>query len=324
MLSISYGYLPHRTYLIRGYYMNFQVKQAWGAPKVWLALALFIALIASLGVLFTSEPAGAAAPISNGAGVEIPTPVPTLPIILTPVTPVTAVPTSLTPQPTETPGGIPTPVPTGVPTVEPCYTFEDVQPTDWFYEPVNWMACNHIVGGYDDGTFRPNNPTTRGQTTKMLVGAFGLALHVEGGPHFSDVPADNPFYSFVETASYYGIVGGYPCGGELEPCDAQSRSYFRPNNLVTRSQITKIAVLAAQQANPASWQLVVPGVATFVDVPTSNTFFPYVETAVANGIIGGYECGGSGEPCPGRYFRPQADATRAQISKITFMAALLP
>jgi hypothetical protein len=199
-----------------------------------------------------------------------------------------------------------------------------VLPTDWFYEPVNWMACNHIVGGYSDGTFRPNSPTTRGQTTKMLIGAFNLDIHAEGGPHFADVSADNPFYNFVETASFYSVVGGYPCGSEGEPCDDQNRPYFRPDNLVTRSQITKISVLTAQQANPASWQLVVPAVATFVDMPSDNVFYPYIETAVAKGIIGGYECGGVGEPCPGRYFHPQSDATRAQISKITFLAALVP
>lgn len=215
-------------------------------------------------------------------------------------------------------------MPTGYPTVQPCYGFTDVNPDDWFYQYVNWMACNQIVGGYSDGTFRPNNSTTRAQTTKMLIGAFNLPLHVEGGPHFADMPADNPFYSFVETANYYGIIGGYACGRPSEPCDEANRPYFRPNYLVTRTQITKIVVLTAQQVNPLRWELVVPPVATFLDVPTDNVFFPYVETAVANGIIQGYDCGGEGEPCPGRYFRSQADATRAQISKITFLSALLP
>ena len=299
--------------------MNSQVNQVRGATKFWLALALFIAFVAAISVLSVSSSAQASAPIASGP--DLPPPIPTVPPLPTSSTPL---PTSSTPQPTETPGGLPTPVPTGYPTVIPCYTFSDVLPTDWFYEPVNWMACNEVVGGYTDGTFRPNNSTTRGQTTKMLVGAFSLDVHLDGGPHFADVPADSSFYEFVETATYYRVVSGYPCGGEGEPCDDQNRPYFRPNNLVTRSQITKISVLTAQQANPTRWQLVVPPVATFLDMPTDNVFYPYVETAVANGIIAGYECGGEGEPCPGRYFRPQNDATRAQISKITFLAAILP
>ncbi len=305
--------------------MNDLIKQAGRVPRIWLALALFLALVSAFGVLTGQQLASAAAPTQKG--IKIPAPVPTLPATITSVpipTSLTPRPTSTTPQPTNSPVGIPSPVPTGYPTVEPCYTFSDVQSDDWFYQSVNWMACNGVVGGYDDGTFRPNNPTTRGQTTKMLVGAFGLSSVVSGGPHFADVPADNPFYNYVETANTLGVIGGYACGSDGEPCDAENRPYFRPNNLVTRTQITKIAVLTAQQADPVNWQLIIPASATFTDVPVSSPFFPYVETAVAKGIISGYECGGVGQPCPGRYFTPQANATRAQISKITFLAVLHP
>jgi hypothetical protein len=44
----------------------------------------------------------------------------------------------------------------------------------------------------------------------------------------------------------------------------------------------------------------------------------------SRGIIGGYPCGGTGEPCgTGNkpYFRPNANATRGQISKIVSEAA---
>lgn len=305
--------------------MNLQVKQAGRKSRIWLATALFVALIAAFCVVSTQEKASAAAPTQNG--INVPAPIPTIPPTLTSVpvpTRGTPHPTSTTPQPTDTPVGIPSPVPTGYPTVVPCYAFTDVQPSDWFYEPVNWMSCNGIAGGYSDGSFRPNNATTRGQTTKMLVGAFHLNTNVQDGPHFTDVPVDSPFYPYVETANAAGIIGGYACGSPGEPCDSDNRPYFRPNNLVTRTQITKIVVLTAQQVDPVAWQLIYPSTATFTDVPTNNTFFPYVETAVAKGVISGYECGGPGEPCPGRYFRTQLEATRAQISKITFLAALLP
>ncbi len=188
--------------------MNPPLKQAGGAPRVWLAIAFLTAFVAIICSISTSEPAGAAAPVSK-SGMDIPAPVLTQPAGTPVPTSSTPRPTSSTPRPTNTPGGIPSPVPTGYPTVAPCYGFSDVQPDDWFYQYINWMACNHVVGGYNDGTFRPNNSTTRGQTTKMLVGAFNLTLHTEGGPHFTDVPADNSFYNFVETASYYGIIGGY-------------------------------------------------------------------------------------------------------------------
>src|SRR5260370_13237593 len=60
---------------------------------------------------------------------------------------------------------------------------------------------------------------------------------------------------------------------------------------------------------------------TFNDVPTTDPFYSYIETAAHNSIVSGYNCGGVGEPCPGVYFRPVALVTRGQLSKITVVAA---
>jgi hypothetical protein len=68
------------------------------------------------------------------------------------------------------------------------------------------------------------------------------------------------------------------------------------------------------------WPIQTPTVPTFVDVPGGNTFYPYVETAAAHGVINGYPCGGAGEPCPGRYFRPNNAVTRGQLSKMVVIA----
>jgi hypothetical protein len=251
---------------------------------------------------------------------DIPLPPPTVPATIGPASP-TPHGTS-TATATRTPPG---PQPTGHPTVPPCeLPFTDVHPTDWFYVPVQWMYCNGVVSGYPDNTFRPNLPTTRGQIMKIVVGAFGLPIHTDGGPHFADVSAEHAFYSFVETAYFYSVVGGYPCGGPDEPCDAENRPYFRPNAQVTRAQLTKITVLSAIQVNPGAWQLLNPPEASFVDVAHGSTFYRYVETAVAHDLLQGYTCGSPGEPCPGRYFRPGNNATRAQLSKIVYQAVTQP
>jgi hypothetical protein len=216
-------------------------------------------------------------------------------------------------------------VPTGYPTVRPCYNFLDVGTGDWYYQYVHWLACNNVIGGYGDNTFRPGNPSTRGQVIKMMVGAFRLPVNTQGPQTFADVDPTNTFYAYVETAANLDIIGGYPCGTNVnEPCDSQNRPYFRPNTHITRAQITKIAVLCGQQIRPTRWRLLYPRTATFRDVPMTDHYFPYVETAIDTDVIQGYDCGASGEPCPGRYFRPDNNATRAQISKIVYLAALLP
>ncbi len=59
----------------------------------------------------------------------------------------------------------------------------------------------------------------------------------------------------------------------------------------------------------------------FVDVPGGSTFYDYIRCLACRGIVGGYPCGGPGEPCPGTYYRPNNNVTRGQLAKIIASAA---
>ena len=176
-------------------------------------------------------------------------------------------------------------------------SFRDVLPADWFYGYVRYLYCRGAVSGYGDGTFKPYNNTTRGQLCKIVVLGFGQTIYTPPTPTFRDVPANDVFYPFVETAYHNNLVTGYSCGGTcLE---------FRPGNLVTRGQLSKIVVIAA------GWPLLDPAEGHFSDVPPGSVFYRFVETAFEHGIISGY-----GD----NTFRPGNNATRAQISKIVSLA----
>src|SRR5205823_13896571 len=66
----------------------------------------------------------------------------------------------------------------------------------------------------------------------------------------------------------------------------------------------------------------------FQDVPSTQPFFGYIEAAYAHNIISGYTGNGSYiNPCTGLveqtgllYFRPCNTATRAQLSKMIYLA----
>jgi hypothetical protein len=204
----------------------------------------------------------------------------------------------------------------------PCtISFSDVPPSNTFYTYIQWLACNSIVGGYPDGTFRPGNNATRAQFTKMVTLGIGWSLLNPPSGSFEDVLPGSTFYSYIETAFSHGIINGYPCGGAGEPCDAQHRPYFRPNNNITRGQLTKLLNLAR------GWALYTPVSPTFADVPATNTFFQYIETTAHRGIASGYPCGGVGEPCDAQhrpYFRPNNNGTRGQLSKMLYITLDLP
>ncbi len=189
-----------------------------------------------------------------------------------------------------------------------CGSFSDVPYGSFYYDYIYYLACNGIVSGYSDTTFRPAANTTRGQLTKIASNAAGFNEPVSG-QLFTDVPPTNPFYVYIQRMATRGLISGYDCGGPGEVCDPQRRPYFRWANQVTRGQLAKIVANAKGLGGTPTGQ-------TFNDVPPSSPFYLYVERLAALGTISGYSCGGPGEPCPGNYFRVGNNATRGQTSKI--------
>src|SRR5205823_1437097 len=105
------------------------------------------------------------------------------------------------------------------------------------------------------------------------------------------------FYEAVRYLYCHGAISGY------------ADNTFRPYNLTTRGQLAKIVTLAE------GWATYTPPQPTFRDVPTTHTFYQYIETAYHQGIISGYTCGtGCLE------FRPGANITRGQLCKIIVLA----
>jgi 5'-nucleotidase/2',3'-cyclic-nucleotide 2'-phosphodiesterase/3'-nucleotidase/5'-nucleotidase len=193
-----------------------------------------------------------------------------------------------------------------------------VPPEHTFYQYVRCLACRGIVSGYGDGTFRPNNDVTRGQTAKVVSNAAGFSEPV-AGQTYEDVPSSHTFYEWIERLSGRGVMGGYPCGQrEQEPCFPGNRPYFRPAENATRGQVSKIVSSAANLQDPVSGQF-------YTDVPGDNPFYLWIMRLTDRGVMSGYACGGinpqTGQPEPcdtdnRPYFRWGNYVTRGQSSKI--------
>lgn len=198
----------------------------------------------------------------------------------------TAIPTNThTPLPTQTMGGAtatPLPTDTNTPTRTPTSTAMSTQMLTHTPTPVP--------------TETPGNATPTPTPCPL---------------QFSDVPDGSTFYTYIRCMACRGIVNGYSSGCETgDPC-------FRPNNNVTRGQLSKIVSNSAGFNDRPQGQL-------FEDVPVGSTFYDYVYRLASRGYISGYPCGGGGEPCGGGnlpYFRPNNNATRGQISKIVSNSA---
>ena len=96
--------------------------------------------------------------------------------------------------------------------------FSDVPPDNTFYPYIRCLVCRGIMGGYDDGTFRPYNEVTSGQASKMVSNGAGYNDVIPSDRQtFEDVPPGHPFWLWIERLVLHGptggIIGGYPCGG---------------------------------------------------------------------------------------------------------------
>lgn len=133
--------------------------------------------------------------------------------------------------------------------------------------------------------------------TLSLVGLFqpGSAAASNGNCNFNfgDVPPSHWAYGSIQYLYCTGVVNG---------TDA---SHFSPNAPSTREQFSKLVVLLN------GWTLQNPQTPTFSDVPHSNIFYQFIETAYAHGAIAGF---GDGT------FRPNMAITRGQIAVITARA----
>jgi photosystem II stability/assembly factor-like uncharacterized protein len=209
-----------------------------------------------------------------------------------------------------------------------------------FSSTSGWVTGGLNIAYFDGRTFdRVNNPATHtltalsmaSPTSGWIVGEQGTMLRLvdDGTPtptptscplQFQDVPNTNTFYPFVRCLACQQIINGYLCGATGEPCGTTGDPYFRPNNQVTRGQLAKIVSQSAGFNN-----IIEPSRQTFEDVPPGSAFWEPVEQLAYLGVMAGYACGGTAEPCvpPANrpYFRPGNNATRGQLAKIAMNAA---
>lgn len=169
--------------------------------------------------------------------------------------------------------------------VEAEVTFFDVPSNAWYKDYVSKLISHNVLGGYPNGTFRPNKAVSRVEFAKMICLAMGWDLINPAKPSFGDVSTQSWEYRYVETAKAHGAITGYANGT------------FAPGRSITRAEIASI--LAKALNLPA-------GSSTLIDI-NSSWSKGYINSCVKAGIISGY---------PNRTFKPNGAATRAEAAKM--------
>ena len=166
--------------------------------------------------------------------------------------------------------------------------FNDVTVRDYFYDAVKWAVDRGITSGTSRYTFSPDAPCTRAQVVTFLWRAAGCPQPTSKSNPFTDVRADDYFYTAVLWAVENGITNG------------TSAKTFSPDTTVTRAQV--VTFLWRANGQPTA------GNSGFADVSADKYYATAVAWAVFQRITTGTGFG---------VFSPDAACTRAQI--VTFL-----
>lgn len=168
----------------------------------------------------------------------------------------------------------------------------------WGADYCDYLYDHNISGGYEDGTFRPDQKLTRLDFAVMLYNSLGLdPVKYEGvSLPFADLD-QIPASALPALRALYsdGVING--------TAGKDGKLYFNPTGNLTRAQASAM-IGRSQEKGCALTQV------TFKDagqIPAYAAF--YIQTMVAQGVINGYE---------DNTFKPNNNITRGQMAKILY------
>jgi plastocyanin len=202
--------------------------------------------------------------------------------------------------------------------------FEDV-PNTLPQAPYIYAIFNAgITGGcsVNPPLYCPFANITRAQMAVFLCKAAGKQPLNRDAATFADVPKTHWAYGYVERlADAASWPGGAPTGG----CRVEGTTkYFCPNNAVTREQMAKFLCLATGTAPMPSCS------GMFADVPSGNTFCPFIERLANAASWPGGVAVTSGCACPAGFppgakcYCPGAQVTRGDMAVFLVRAFGIP
>lgn len=165
--------------------------------------------------------------------------------------------------------------------------FSDVPPSHTFYSAVMDCAGKGIVGGYNDGTFRPANTVTRSNFSVMLSRAFYAA----------DVATNQTIPMYTEQGTFYPNFMALLVHGVYSGTDMASKTQLQSaaimntgiNRYEMAQMMTNIMKNNGFAASDAEKSAVQSKIADYSAIPSQ--FRDAVANVYALGIIGGYSDG---------------------------------
>lgn len=160
----------------------------------------------------------------------------------------------------------------------------------WASADITRLTELQAIGGYEDGTFKPDHSITRAEFSKILCKSLGLTTitgHVfdDTTDHWANADLFTLFRQNILVPEEYG-------------------HYYQPDTPITRVEMA-IMLVRALDLNTEASRLSTQSTAFADDSAIANYHKGFITLAQQFGLVSGYE---------DNTFRPQASATRAEAS----------
>lgn len=143
--------------------------------------------------------------------------------------------------------------------------FSDVSADKWYNNAVSTLCHMGVLGGYSDGTFRPNAPITRAEFAKIAV-SFAQTNGSAVYSYFTDVKTTDWFAPYVTAAKDSSLIEGYSDGS------------FKPENRITRAEACAI-VNRVLGRKPSKNHMKISGRIDWPDCTTADWFYEAIMEA---------------------------------------------
>ncbi|MBW4511042.1 MAG: S-layer homology domain-containing protein [Scytonematopsis contorta HA4267-MV1] len=178
-----------------------------------------------------------------------------------------------------------------LPTIPPPIAFRDVRDDFWGRSFINVLSSRNIIKGFEDYTYRPNEPVTRAQFAAILQSAFDKQIR-QNKFAFTDIPANFWANAAINKSISSGFLKGYP------------DKTFQPDQKIPRVQVLVSLISGLNLKPPANVDKVLSVYKDAQDIP--NYAKEKVATATVNGMVVNYP--------DVKTFEPNKEATRAEVA----------
>lgn len=137
--------------------------------------------------------------------------------------------------------------------------FSDVPAGKWYNNAVSTLSNMGVIGGYADGTFRPDAPISRAEFAKIAV-SFTQNTGAAAYNYFTDVKTTDWFAPYVTAAKDGGLIEGYSDGS------------FKPENKITRAEACAI-VNRTLGRKPSKSHMKISGRIDWPDVQPTDWYY---------------------------------------------------